>query len=562
MYFVLMKIETKFKLTALCVFVVMLFVAALPYVTGVTTRDKMKESRGALAREQQFQSLLDLLRDAETGQRGFVITGKENFLAPYYQALSRLPPIRQTLNQPGQTPAVQKAVEQIFSTADLKLVELAATISLRRTDGFATVEKVVSSERGKQYMDSLRDLIGRQIEDSLKQRNKLRDDLELATDRVLYAGVAATLINLSILALLLIMMLRLLAERKSATYELQGTSDKLRLANVNAALLNEQLEISAGMMQALGAAATIQETYQIIATYCGKLFPELSGALYLHRNSRDALLRQAFWGAPVAVTEHFEPHECWALKRGRIHHTQDAQDLCCAHYTGSAKTPTGRLCLPLVSHSEVIGLLYVESHSGRDATIEQKNLLDRAAEQMSLALTNVKLRETLHRQSIIDPLTGMFNRRYMDETLKRELSRAERKKAPLSLIVLDLDHFKAVNDIHGHNAGDHVLKSVAKKITDNIRDGDLACRFGGEELVLILPECDVTVAMQRAEKIRAAIDSLDLRHGGVTLGKVTASLGVAGFPQHGRDATALIHTADQAMYCAKETGRNRVVLGQ
>lgn len=557
-----MKIESKFKLTALCVFVVMLFVAALPYVTGVATREVMDDLRHTLTREHEFQTLLDLLRDAETGQRGFVITGKESFLSPYYRALGQLPLLRQALTKQGRPSAEQNAVEQIFSVSDLKLAELAETIALRRTDGFASVEPIVSSERGKQYMDTLRELIGVQTAASLQRRNALRDNLEHTSDHALYTGIGVMLANLFVLALLLILMLRLLKERKFGASQLQQASDELQSSSADTAHRNTQMEISAAMLQALGAVATLHETSRIISIYCAKLFPELSGALYLHRNSRDVLEQQASWGTPGALAEQFEPSECWALQRGHVHYTRDAQDLCCTHYADTSVAATGRLCVPLISQGEVIGLLYLECQSADRATFKQQHLLDRTAEQIALALSNVKLRETLHRQSIVDPLTGMFNRRYMDETLKRELSRAERKKAPLALIVLDLDHFKHVNDTYGHSTGDHVLKSVAQQVMESIRDGDLACRFGGEELVLILPECDAATAMQRAQKLCSAIALLDLHHGGHTLGMVTASFGVAEFPQHGRDATALLHAADQAMYCAKQAGRNCVAIAQ
>ena len=557
-----MKIESKFKFAAICVLAIMLFVAVLPYNTSVAMRDGLSNLEQASAREQQFESLLDFLRDAETGQRGFVITGKESFLSPYYGALAQLPALRRTLVEQSKTPAEQKAVEQIFTLADLKFAELAETIALRRTKGFDVVEPIVSSERGKKYMDELRVQIGAQSALSFKARNFLRITLEQTSTNALYTGLAVTFGNLLLLGALLVLMLRLLSERMRASTTLQRTSDNLRISNDESSLRNAQMEVSAAMLQALGAVQTLPETSTIIASFCAKLFPSLGCILYLYRNSRDLLEPHATWGKVAVVPESFEPNECWALKRGSAHHTLTALDLHCAHYAQVADDQAERLCIPLISQGEVIGLLYIEASLLSGLAFADRNLLDRTAEQIALAVSNVALRETLRLQSIVDPLTGMFNRRYMDETLKRELMRAERRKSPLSLIVLDLDHFKEINDTYGHDIGDYVLTSVARHIIANIRDSDLACRFGGEEIVLILPECDQATAAQRAEKIRASIVLLDLRSVGNAIIPITASFGVAQFPEHGRDANALVHAADQAMYRAKEAGRNRVMLAE
>lgn len=184
------------------------------------------------------------------------------------------------------------------------------------------------------------------------------------------------------------------------------------------------------------------------------------------------------------------------------------------------------------------------------------------AEQLALALSNAKLKEVLKQQSIIDPLTGLFNRRYMDETLFRELSRARRKSCPLSIVMIDVDHFKSINDRYGHEAGDTVLRAAAEHIRANVREGDLVCRFGGEEMVILMPECDVQDAGARAEKLRGVIRALHVSYGGHTIGPVTASFGVASYPHHGGDETVLIACADKAMYQAKAAGRDRVVVAE
>ena len=182
------------------------------------------------------------------------------------------------------------------------------------------------------------------------------------------------------------------------------------------------------------------------------------------------------------------------------------------------------------------------------------------AEHLSLALANLKLQERLRSQSIRDPLTSLFNRRYMEESLDREMRRAVRGSHPLSIIMLDLDHFKQFNDLFGHEAGDVVLREVGAVLQRSIRGEDIACRYGGEEFTLILPQVSLLDAAQRAELVRESIKRLNIEHRRTPLGPVTVSLGVAVFPDHGPNGEAVLRAADAALYQAKARGRDRVAM--
>lgn len=557
-----MKIETKFKAAALLIVTIMLFVAIVPTRNNESLHVVEAALRASIVREHQIGDLLDLLRDAETGQRGFIITGKENFLGDYYTAVSQLPALRNAvLVQQAELAVSGKTLKEILRVTDLKLDELAETIELRRKKGYAAVEPIVSSERGKAQMDQLRTLISRAKNAEAERRDLLQRRLRRDSSNMVTIGLLATLVNLLLLAVLLVVMFRLLKDRQQAVLALNDTSDELSKSAAEAEERNRQMQLSAEMLQALGTVGSVSETSQIIASYCTKLLSATPGVLYLYRNSRDLLEEQASWGKVTSHAAFVEPADCWALKRGQPHLTSGTDDLCCPHYAAAAPGAGGNLCVPLVTQGEVIGLLYLE---GMDADAPTRRLqvalVTRIAEQVALALSNVRLRETLRRQSIIDPLTGLFNRRFMDETLHRELIRAERKGTCLSLLVLDLDHFKHLNDTYGHDAGDAVLKAVSHLIRQNVRESDLACRFGGEEIVVILPECDAAAAFDRSESIRRAIAALTVQHAGRTLDVVTASLGVAVTSQHGTVAETLLRTADQALYQAKHGGRNRVVM--
>jgi diguanylate cyclase (GGDEF)-like protein len=221
----------------------------------------------------------------------------------------------------------------------------------------------------------------------------------------------------------------------------------------------------------------------------------------------------------------------------------------------------------MMAHGETLGLLYVDTGQNHNAESmftsngePMEQLAKTLAEQASLALANLKLREALRTQSIRDPLTNLYNRRYMEESLDRELSRAVRKHTPVSLLLIDVDHFKRFNDTFGHEAGDIVLRSLGHLLQSQLRSEDIVCRFGGEEFVVILPDAPLDGARQRGEQLRAATKELITEYHGQTLGQVTLSIGVSTFPANGGNGTALLEAADAALYRAKKEGRDCVVL--
>ena len=181
-------------------------------------------------------------------------------------------------------------------------------------------------------------------------------------------------------------------------------------------------------------------------------------------------------------------------------------------------------------------------------------------ERISLALANLRLREALRSQSIRDPLTGLFNRRYMEESLERELRRAVRNKLSVALLMVDIDHFKPFNDTFGHQAGDMLLRAMGDFLSERTRGQDVACRYGGEEFAIILSGATVEAATTRAALLRDDLNHLVVQHAGQVLGKVTVSIGISGFPDHGDTAAALLQAADQALYRAKTEGRNKAVV--
>ena len=275
------------------------------------------------------------------------------------------------------------------------------------------------------------------------------------------------------------------------------------------------------------------------------LLPGHGGTLFLPpAEGGDGLHPAAAWGA-VPEARPIGPGGCFAMRRGRT-------QACGPDTPCETRCATGGgLCLPLAARGEAHGMLRV---AGLAADAPQAGLAHALADTISLAVANIALRERLHGEALRDPLTGLHNRRFLDEVGTKLAAQAERSGRPLAVVTLDLDHFKALNDRHGHAAGDAALRRVGTLLREGLRGGDVACRLGGEEFGLLLPDCAAEAAAQRAEELRRAIER---SAGGPPL---TASLGVAALPVHAATLAGALEAADAALYRAKAGGRNRVVL--
>lgn len=211
----------------------------------------------------------------------------------------------------------------------------------------------------------------------------------------------------------------------------------------------------------------------------------------------------------------------------------------------------------MAARGQLYGLLEIIAE-GADAAARLEQIQPVATamgDAMSLALSSIALRERLRNQALRDALTGLYNRRFLEEMLERVCLDAERHKVPVSAIMVDLDHLKQINDKHGHGAGDAVLRDVAAAILSCLRGTDVACRYGGEELAILLPDCSLAKATGKAEQIRSQIAGL-IGPAGVS---VTASLGLASIPETSNGPSDLLPAADAALYAAKQQGRDRVV---
>ncbi len=336
---------------------------------------------------------------------------------------------------------------------------------------------------------------------------------------------------------------------------LQESVNKLEQRNYEITTINQ-------MMEFLQACEKIEDANEFLAEFLKKLFPGFSSSILLKDECNCKFESVSSYGNLADSETLVKVNDCWALRRGQTHIATNAQPGLFCHHVDRESQPTTTICIPLLNRGRVWGLFYLRTQCSEKISHHQKQLAHTVAEQISLALYNLKLREQLRNDSIRDALTGLFNRRYLDEYLQQEIIRAKRNQQPLSVIMVDVDRFKRFNDTYGHDVGDIVLRELGKFLQQKVRGYDIVCRYGGEEMTLILINTPISVAKQRAENICSGVRELSLKNQGETLPSITISLGVACFPLHGNTGEEIVQRADRALYRAKKTGRNRVVLYQ
>jgi len=350
-----------------------------------------------------------------------------------------------------------------------------------------------------------------------------------------------------------------ITERRQAEQEIEIANERLILWVNDLEQRNQEARLLRQMGDLLQVSNEQLESYNVIKEHMPQLFPTTSGGLYILNDSQALVECAALWGENLQSESCFALDECWALRRGQIYSGRSSTPgLNCRHILKSFSGTF--LDIPLMASGEVLGVLHIEAAGEELFAQNVQDLALTLADHLSLSLSNLKLRQTLRYQSIRDALTGLFNRRYMEESLSRELPRAVRKNTTVGIIMLDIDHFKRFNDTFGHEAGDIVLREIGKLLQCHVRAEDIACRYGGEEFILILPDTPQEVALQRAERIREAVKLMQIEYRQQPLGVVSLSLGVSVFPVHGSTADEVLKRADDALYQAKHNGRDRVEL--
>ena len=329
---------------------------------------------------------------------------------------------------------------------------------------------------------------------------------------------------------------------------------------------NRELILLNHMSDLLQTCENEGKTYSIVMSICKQLFGSDAGYLYILNDARHMLEPVAHWGTLPSSFKELHVDACRSLGETATYcMPSNESSVNCPHVSESA-IEGGYICAPISTPGEITGILYILlGHYETGESTEQKELIEakrllatRIVRHYALFLSNLRLRETLRMEAIHDPLTHLYNRRYMEEFLDREIRHAKRQDSSIGIILFDIDHFKDINDNYGHEAGDVILQNISRFIKSHIRAEDIPCRYGGEEFLLIFPDIPIAHLQERAEELRAGIAALKTTYQEATL-TVTISLGVATIPDHGQEISQVINAADNALYRAKNGGRNQVV---
>ncbi|APO96990.1 diguanylate cyclase [Xanthomonas vesicatoria] len=499
------------------------------------------------------------LLDAESAQRGFLLTGNEAYLLDYQTSVDRLPILLGNLRRLiADNPAQEQHLAQLHTLVETRLRQMQQVLDVYSQSGLEPARTRIRQSAFR-TTSAIREqaltMVQREQELLAQRADSSRQSAALLLTLAL-AGIPFGLLVVGGVYALLMRELRHRAQAErlaaQANRELGDSVVALQRSTADLNLLSRYT----GLLQSCISA---EEALVVTSRTLASLLPGVAGSVYLLRASQDRAEAISHWGEPlVESAPQLLPEECWALRRGQPHIIEDlARDALCAHIDEpDSQTPITTACLPMSAQGTQLGFLFLSSPG--PGPMPRLEIAEAAAEQLSLALSNLRLRESLRRQSIRDALTGLYNRRYLEESLSHELARCARRGLPLSVLMLDVDHFKQFNDSQGHAGGDLLLAAVGELLLTRLRAEDVACRYGGEEFTVILPEADGDEAMRLAEQIRSHIAALAVRDGQRALPRVTASIGVASYPADGELGASLIQKADAALYVAKHRGRNRV----
>ena len=552
----------KHYLLGFIVAALILILVGLVVIFGV---EREKKDYAWVQHSYEVISQLDQIKavklEAISSQRAYLLTGKSEMRQQYWKSRERSIIKLNGLQALVQDNAIQSArVLKLNKIVKRRLALAAVTIDINDVKGLREAQAYILSN-GSLAMDDTIDELGQIIRTEESRLLLLRNTSMQKSQRNLYFS-AVLGIPVSLLILFVIYRLlrrenyqRELAESYSNKSNLELSDSVLRLEHVSKQM--SLLTHYTGMLQSCNSS---EDVLEISRQSWATMMPESAGSIYLVRASRDHAEIAVSWGQHRAPSNILpSPDDCWAMRRHQPYILRDLHNsVKCAHVEmppGGLRTDTA--CVPLSAQGESMGWVYISAEAGK---LPDESLLKSSAEQLSLALANLRLKEKLKQQSIRDPLTHLFNRRYLEESFERELARCKRKNLPLSLLMIDLDHFKKFNDTHGHPGGDALLSDFGRLLRSLCRREDIPCRYGGEEFVMLLPECDIECAKIRAVTINQATAELQVKHQNLDLARVTASIGVATFPDHGLDINGLIKAADAALYRAKALGRNRTEL--
>jgi diguanylate cyclase (GGDEF)-like protein len=509
----------------------------------------------------QIEAVRSAIGETESAARGYRLSGDPSLEAVY---VDRRPRPRAEADAlvalVGDNPTQQARARQLRDYVRQRLVQVERTVDLQAAGRIGDANRLMVTE-GSRTAGAI-DALARTMEGA---ERRLLAQRRVTTDRGawLLAGtvVLALLVALAMLAALLRMLdhetrraLHLEREARSALATVESSA-------VQRELLAEQRRVLGAFAGLLHSCQSVDEALDVAGNALAQLVPHGAGVCYSMRASQNLLELHALFGTHGAeYADAMRPDQCWGLRRGDTHLYDPAHPTAlCEHLHGLTDTQACGACVPLTSQGSVLGLLHVGTRHDTQLSDMERAAVEAVAEHLAVVLYSLGLRESLRVQSLRDPLTGLYNRRYLEESLPREMERCERRGRPLSVLMLDVDHFKRFNDEHGHGAGDALLTRIGQVLAAVTRGEDIACRYGGEEFTILMPEANPAQALARAEQIREAVANATVSYMRRELGPVSVSIGVNQLRPGMESVETLMSGADRALYVAKAQGRNRVV---
>lgn len=508
----------------------------------------------------RIDEIQSMVLDAESAERGYLLTGSQAYLLDYQVSVERLPLLLGSLSKavPDNPDQARNALK-LNELVNRRLQQIQHVVDIYDSRGLDAARAAIN-QTAFRTTSAIREQVRTMVEEEHERLVERAASSRRSADLLLGLAFAGIPFGLAVVASVYGILLSELRRRTRAERRAASASQQLA-GNL------EQIERSSADLQTLGrytgllqSCANPEEALEISARTLGALMPNVAGSVYLLRASNDRAENIVSWGKPLVETSAtLPPSDCWAIRRGQPHVIDDLlRDASCPHISRPEHGQSvATACIPMSAQGVQIGFLFLSGVG--PGPLPRLNIAESAVEQLSLALSNLRLRESLRLQSIRDPLTGLYNRRYLEESLTREIARCGRRDFPLSVIMLDVDHFKQFNDTHGHGGGDALLAAIGQLLGSRLRGEDIACRYGGEEFTVILPESDSSSALRQAEELRLALSQMSVPFSGKTLPPITISLGVATYPVDGVAGLTLLRKADAALYRAKRSGRNQVL---
>ena len=510
-------------------------------------REMVLRETNAQEKLMSYQSLMNELFETETALRGFVITGEISYFREYtsdrldleaeFEALSDE---LSSVNDPD--------LEGLASMIQQRLIMMDELFLAKNANDSDAATAMVAGRKDADLTDMIRDYIQGMESGRARNINSFQQEINESSGLIIYIFIISAAVN-SILLMAAFFVLR-----RKIRHETQLMENTARKSN--------ELALSSQLINSLQSCSNNEEAGKIIHYYMLQLFHGSCGALYVMNDSHEYLDLITCWNIEndsLYPVNAIKPDDCWALHLGKTHRFVEGGPYPdCSH----SNMPGGAyVCVPIITQGETAGLLHIQFRHPNQAEV-QVELVEFISSQIAASLINLILRMHLLNQSIRDPLTDLYNRRYLEEIMEREILLSRRNKTPLSIIMLDIDYFKRFNDNHGHQTGDELLKACADFMRRNMRGSDIVCRYGGEEFIILLPGSSLVNTRERAEKFRLGLHDIRVESQGKDIPAVTGSFGIAAFPENGDTWQDIVRMADQALYQAKQEGRDRIVVSK